>query len=307
MLPTFFCSVKIYYLIVSNQNLKIMNNYHFYKNYSDELTCVEFLFSFYKDVVKTCPKCGSEKIKWTLKNKGWRCNTCTSKISLKSVSFLRDSNKKYSEWLEIIFLLLNSKKALSISEIVRLSRQTCYNTVYHMVRKIDNELGFINQLEASEFKTIIPFDSEDNPSADFPSELTFQFSLTKSRTKDKIRLVLSQERKKKILNQKCNCLNTKKYSFPKVLSIGIDLLQCSLPLNEKNIKTKWRNTIKENILRVINGIHHEIKGFHLQAKLDEYSFKYNYRHSKKPKLLVFFQRLIQSIGKIQRTHIPRLD
>ena len=127
-----------------------MNNLTFYSTFSDEMKCVEFLKPFYQKSVETCSKCGCKKLKWYDSFIGWRCEKCSKKVSLKSISFMRDSNKSFSEWMEILHLVLDTKKACSIKEILRLSQQTRYETVFHMIRKIQQEIGEINFREVQE-------------------------------------------------------------------------------------------------------------------------------------------------------------
>lgn len=268
-----------------------MNNLTFYSTYSNEKTCVEFLKPFYQKVVNDCSKCGHDKLKWYNSFCGWRCLKCSSKVSLKSISFMRDSNKSFTEWMEILHLVLNTKKAYSIKEILRLSQQTRYETVFHMIRKIQQELATINQLEVQERHAILDVSELHENSATLPGELEVFINLSKRRTRDQLRFVLPREIETAELRKKQSLLYACNYQFPKLLAKQ----KCSFSKIETcsqiALNDKWMHKVKENLMRVLDGIHHELSLFHIQGKLDEYCFKYNHRHAQRPKLVVFFDSL----------------
>lgn len=214
---------------------------------------------------------------------------------------MRDSNKSFREWLEIIFLQLRPKKAFSIKEIMSLTGQVKYDTVYHMIRKIDNELGRINAACADKFETILSFEGFENLPPEFPKHLHMTYVTTPSRKHDKIRFVLSQEDLQRISKIKKDRLEEKYYSFPKVFRDAPDKDDVQKSRIFKNVPSRWKRILKENLIRVLDGIYHEISLAHLQATLDDFSFKYNNRRSEIPKLTLFFQDASISIGRIRGT------
>lgn len=278
-----------------------MKNSTFYARFMDESNCVDFIYSFYKNKINSCPKCKSTKLKWSGKNKSWRCNKCTRKISLKSVSFMRDSNKPFRVWMEVLFLQLNPKKALSIKEIMAVTGERKYETVYHMVRKIDNELGRINQQMAKTFETIFSFEEEKELPPNFPTHLRMSFTTSPNRRRDLIRFIVTKHELRNIEKEKKDRLDTEQYPFPKLFSQHPDLGKTEGQRKFKEISIHWKKILKENLLRIVDGIYHEISLLHLQSVLDDYCFKYNFRHSEKPKIYSFFEELTRNIGKIPDT------
>lgn len=257
-----------------------MNNYNFYSTYSIEENCVHLFKTYYSKNVNCCDKCNSNKMKWHQHFKGWRCGICSHKTSLKSISFLRDSNKSFSEWLEIIYLLLNDKKSLSINSIYRRSRQKRYETVYHMVRKIQIELGKLNKAAAHEFYVKFSISEE---------HFRMNFSTSKSRKNDKIRLTLFEQAESEILESKRIIEKTKNYPYPKLLKYSTQVTGDFMNQEIQSIGLNWRRKIKSNLFKLLNGMHHNISSFHIQACLDEYCFKYNHRKSTMDNFLIFIE------------------
>lgn len=274
-----------------------MNNLTFYSNYCSEKACVEFLKPYYQKSIESCTNCGCKNQKWYDSFFGWRCLKCSKKVSLKSISFMRDSNKSFTEWMEILHLMIDTKKACSIKEILRLSQQTRYETVFHMIRKIQQELALINRREIQECHALIDFSELQGNYPKLPAKLEVFINLSRQRTRDQIRLVLPRDIENHELQIKHKLLCDCKYQFPKLLkhqnSSFTEIGKCGhVYLNER-----WMKKVKENLTKVLGGIHHELSLFHLQGKLDEYCFKYNHRDALKSKLIVFFESLRFEIRK----------
>ncbi|WP_170853626.1 hypothetical protein [Lishizhenia tianjinensis] len=204
---------------------------------------------------------------------------------------MRDSNKSFSEWMEILHLVLDTKKACSIKEILRLSQQTRYETVFHMIRKIQQEIGEINFREVQECHAFLDAPEVFDHFPNLPDKLEVFIKLSKRRTRDKIRLVLPMDLEKIELDLRhklrCDC----SYRFPKLLKHSRSCFSQDHACRHLTLKEDWMIKIKANFLKVLDGIHHDFSRFHLQGKLDEYCFKYNHRYAEKSKLILFFERL----------------
>lgn len=282
MLPNIWLVVRML-LTCSNQPKPIiMNNYTFYSTFSIEENCINLFRSYYCKKVKSCNKCKSIRVKWVSKFKGWRCCECSHKISLKSICFLRDSNKSFCEWLEIIFLLLNDKKSLSINSIYRRSRQKRYETVYHMVRKIQIELGKLNKTEANNFYVKFLISEE---------AFRMNYSTSQGRKNDKIRLTLTKSAENQIQETKQIMDKRKTYPYPKILQKAVEIKGIFKNQKQQKIGLNWRRKIKSNLFKLLNGMHHNISSFHIQACLDEYCFKYNQRNNSEDNFLLFIKQI----------------
>ncbi|WP_090247426.1 hypothetical protein [Lishizhenia tianjinensis] len=208
---------------------------------------------------------------------------------------MKDSNKSFKDWWEIIHLICHSKKSYSINEIYRISQQTRYETVYHMVLKIRQEMGKINQIESSQYYTPIRFDkrkqSRQNYTRMTPYHLIVTYKKTKGRKQDKIRLTLSKSGRKKLILALKKCSSN--YPFPKLLHANNTLKTTELKCLEKcPILPKWENKLRNNIIKLIKGTYHQLQTLHLQGVLDEYSFKYNYRYALNTKGELFISKAL---------------
>lgn len=265
-----------------------MNNYTFYNQFSIEEKCLAYFKVYYEKKVNACPSCKSEKLKWSNKIAGWRCHFCTKKITLKSVSFMRDSNKSFAEWLEILHFVLNDKKPCSVKSILRQSKQTRYGTVRYMIRKIQLELGRVNQsLSFTKVSNLI-FDGRFIDSINFPEKLVLFISTSENKKRDKIRFVIPETLRD--LNRRLfKELELTNFIYPKLLKLFLPFsLKKTTPVK---IKHSWSIKLTENAMKLLSGIHHEVAWYNLQFILDEYSFKYNYRNSKIWKVDVFLNQI----------------
>jgi len=277
-----------------------MTNHEFYTQYSSEANCIIFFKNYLGKSLTKCKDCNSKQIQWRPKERGWRCLKCTKRYSLKSISFMRDSNKNFVSWLEILHLILHSKKSIFIKEIMRRSRQTRYETTYYMVQKIRMELGKINTQDVNEFMHHFIF---RNPKSkrfyNLPKYMNLHYAISKNRKADKINLVVPEFILNGIIAKKEEYSIQNNYSYQKLLDNCNECLLKSQSYNATLLKIdkRWQAHIRGNIIKLLKGIYNYTTGFHLQNVLNEYSFKYNYRNSGKSKLLIFLEKYIDTLGK----------
>ncbi|MDX1446951.1 hypothetical protein [Lishizhenia sp.] len=203
---------------------------------------------------------------------------------------MRDSNKSFFDWLEILHLVMNDKKPMSIKSILRQSRQKRYGTVLYMVRKIQKELGKINSKIQYTKISEITFQGDKINSINFPGKLTLCYTISEDRKRDEIRLFLSKTYRVYTRSLKKELLKSK-FLFPKLLTNNEEDELAISSCAEQGIKQDWKNKIKGNLFKLLKGIHHEVAWYNLQLILDEYSFKYNRRYSKEWKVDLFMFEL----------------
>lgn len=277
-----------------------MKNLIFYSTFAVEENCIRYFKNHFKSKLTKCTGCGSRKLRWNDIIIGWKCSCCTKKISLKSISFMRDSNKSYSDWLEILHLVLNDKKPISVKGILRVSKQKRYGTVLYMVRKIQLELGKVNAKIKYTKISDLTFQGSKVNSINFPENLVICYNISSSRNRDEIRLLPPKELRyyTKALKMK---LKSKTFLYPKLLEDStIDELEL-MNYSEQKIKKTWKKKITGNIMRLLEGIHHEVAWYNLQFILDEYTFKYNLRYCEEWKVNLFLQELDVLDGRIVYT------
>lgn len=277
-----------------------MENLQFYTAFSVEEKCIDYFKKHLSYKVQSCTNCSSDKLRWNNSFCGWKCSSCTKKISLKSICFMRDSNKSFSDWLEILHLVMNDKKPISVQGILRQSKQKRNGTVLYMIRKIQLELGKINSKTKYSKISEISFEGSRKKSINFPDRIVVCYKPSENRKRDEIRLFLNNNYRCYARNLKRNLLSTN-FSFPKLLvDEGINEVNQKYYQRQK-IKVNWRNKITGNLIRLLDGIHHEVAWYNLQLILDEYCFKYNRRYSIEWKVDLFMQEIAIRTGRIAHT------
>ena len=213
---------------------------------------------------------------------------------------MRDSNKNFVDWLEILHLILHSKKSMSIKEIMRRSRQTRYETTYYMVQKVRMELGKINAHEVNEFMHYFIF---KNPKSqrfyNLPKYMNLHYTTSINRKSDKINLVVPEFILNGVIAKKEEFLVQSNYPYIKILDNFNEYTLKSINKNITPLKIdkRWLTHIRGNVIKLLKGIYNYTTGFHLQNVLNEYSFKYNYRNSHKSKLLIFLDKYVDTLAK----------
>lgn len=261
-----------------------MNLSEFYSRYNDEQNCIQFLKKHLEKTISCCPKCTSKKICWKTNFVGWRCNRCSARISMKSISFMRDSNLTFAEWMEIIYLVLNGKKTRSISEILRLSKQTRHDTVSYAVKKIRQELSKNNIKKSSHLNDLLLFDHQSDEvgtnsldSPGIPISLVLYIQKSPNNRKDNIQVELYGKYKIEALKLKVSRFISTNYRHKKLCHIKIKTEKS--PSIPSKINRNWKRKIQENLIKNIKGLHHNVSILFIQGILNEYCFKYNHRHS----------------------------
>lgn len=287
-----------------------MNQSEFYELYNCEENATIFFRDIFKYRVNCCPKCKHNDLKFYLNLKGWRCKKCKKFITIKSISFMRDSNLPLKDWLEIIYLLTEGKKTDSTLNLLRKSRQTRYDTIAFAIKKLRLEMGKINSEIQNHPTTHIHFDNGetqsliDNPG--IPENMNIYIKKLPFKYDDKIRLTLTPKDKDamhKILEEK---LKNQQFKLKKLFENTYTKLPDGLTPNKVNSNTQisksWEEKIKANFIKEVRGIYHNVSLLYMQGVMDEYCFKYNYRYSLTPKFQVFCYQLLFYEDRIAGNH-----
>lgn len=208
---------------------------------------------------------------------------------------MRDSNKSFKDWMEILHLICHCKKSDSINKILRKSRQTRYETVYHMVQKIRMEMGRVNSWFSQPNITEFAFDEmADLAFHNLPKKIRMCYKKSISRKRDKIRLVAPQFVFDAMLVLKAEKRETD-YPYKKLLKTRSELRFRVLMKNMEyeEVNGRWSSIIRSNALKVLKGVYNYTYVKYLQGVLDEYSFKYNYRYSKRSKIRVLMNLIVR--------------
>ncbi|SFT66074.1 hypothetical protein SAMN05216474_1615 [Lishizhenia tianjinensis] len=283
-----------------------MNQSEFYGRYNREENAVLFFKEIFQYRVKCCPKCKHHSLKFYMHLKSWRCPKCKKIISIKSVSFMRDSNLQLRDWLEIIYLITQGKKTDSVLNLLRKSRQTRYDTLAYAVKKLRLEMGQINKQLLDQPKTLLHFEKRETESIidlpGIPQNIDLQILKQPFKNYDRIRLTLSSNDVKEVFKLKSHRLLNPNYRYKKLFAENVSkpttLNKEFIVLNGAKIKKTWEQKLKTNFIKELRGIYHNVSIVFMQGVMDEYCFKYNNRHSLTPKFKVFVYQLLMTKDRI---------
>ena len=88
--------------------------------FSDFDRCRDFMVSLrWPDGVVTCPRCGSDHVKWLDKARVWKCYAKHKRptFSLKTDTIFEDSPIGLDKWLAAVWLIVNCKNGISSYEL----------------------------------------------------------------------------------------------------------------------------------------------------------------------------------------------
>lgn len=269
---------------------------NFYAEFDSEEKAVKYFKSVYESVLKSCKNCRSKSLRWNNGLVGWKCSKCSKFHSLKSLTFMKDSNLKFLTWLEVVFLLTETKKTLSISEITRLISIDRYKTVFYMVQKIRKAMGEINLSGFYQKRSSIDIRYSN---LKLVPHLSLFYGKQDGEKMDFIRLEIPQIIHNKYRSQVLHLKGSISFRLKKILLERFKMYE-AYPKNlfqkieMKRVKSSWERKIRSNFLRELKGIYHHVSLLYFQNVLDEYCFKYNYRNSVKDKFKIFVEASSES-------------
>lgn len=83
----------------------------------------------------TCPRCGSDRIKFMESRTVWNCNGCRKQFTAKTGTIFEDSPIPFSKWLPAMWLIANAKNGISSYELHRDLKVT-QKTAWFMLHRI---------------------------------------------------------------------------------------------------------------------------------------------------------------------------
>jgi transposase-like protein len=91
-----------------------------FKAFSDEKRCLEYLKQLrWKDGIKTCPRCQSEKIYSFKDGKRYSCGNCLKQFTIKVGTIFEGSKLELSKWFAAIYLITSRKKGISSVQLAK--------------------------------------------------------------------------------------------------------------------------------------------------------------------------------------------
>ena len=88
-----------------------------------------------------CPHCGCKAVCEIPQRNQWDCLACRYQFSVTSRTIMHDSHLPLCKWLIAIYLMLESKKAISANQMMRTLGIGSYRTAWHLCHRIREAMG----------------------------------------------------------------------------------------------------------------------------------------------------------------------
>lgn len=105
------------------------------RHFADEQTAFEHFRDQRWPNGVSCPRCGSDKVRFMPNQTKWNCNGCRKQFSVKVGTIFEDSPIKLSVWLPAMWLIGNAKNGISSCELAR-SLGVTQKTAWFMLHRI---------------------------------------------------------------------------------------------------------------------------------------------------------------------------
>src|ERR1017187_2439029 len=106
------------------------------EQYSTDETCREALMHLRWPHGVRCPRCAHEKVMPVKGRKVFDCNSCHYQFSVTVGTIFNDSHLALTKWFLITYLMCESKKGLSASQIYRMLGKKSYKTAWYLCHRV---------------------------------------------------------------------------------------------------------------------------------------------------------------------------
>lgn len=240
-----------------------MNNKTFNELFGTEVKCVEFLFDRIKN--RKCSNCSSRNHKLILSKKSSKCLTCGTQRTLKSQTFMINSNFPFTKWFEMIYLVIEHKENYSNAKIQRIMNMPRYASIFHCLHKIRHVMRFYNSSRTFDFNRV--FDSKNNLERSNKHQSLPNKTLFKIKDSDRNFNLQIEYFRKDIVKRSSS------YRFKKITNLPSE---SNFPTHTgSNHKIPRLVNILEDIRFLLKRVHKWVSDFFIQLYLEEYCFKIN--------------------------------
>lgn len=287
-----------------------MKLFEFAENFLDEEKCKFYFRDLRIKEGVVCKKCGCKKHYWLKSKSQFQCSSCGFRTTLKSGTVMENSRLSFKKWFFIMFLMTNTKKGISASEMQRQVGHSRYKTIWaimHRLRDIMGKRDDLYQLEdmvefdEAYFRIETPKIKQENlkrgrgsqrqqnvavmaesiPIEDIETGKVsnqcryFKMKVLDSQKSESINQVVESNLEKQTI-----VFSDKSTSY---FNIGeyVEIHIAEKSSKETSIKTLgWAHIAIANAKRNFLGVYHKIKGKYLQNYLNEFVYKLNRRYLK---------------------------
>jgi len=282
------------------------------KYFADPETCIQFVASLrWADGEAVCPFCQSKENYFLKTRKIWKCKACRKQFSVKYNTIFEDSPLGLDKWLTGIWMIANCKNGISSYEIHRALGITQKSAWFMLHRiRLAMSVGSIElsgEVEADE--TFIGGDAKN-----MHHKAKKRRNVTAGRPKHKVAVMGVVERKGRVkagvmktvrINSLVSFLHDHVEKGSKVYtdearhyeniyhSYVHEVVNHSMEYVRDNVHTNSLENYWSLLKRTIKGTYVSVAPEHLQAYVEEQSFRYNER---KGTDLTRFLEMIKSIS-----------
>lgn len=275
--------------------------------FSDEQSCKDYFHQVRLREGITCKSCGGKKHYWLVNKEQFQCVKCQFRTTLKSGTVMENSRLSFQTWFLIFYLMTNTKKGISASELRKQLGHKRYATIWSIMHRIRAKMG--ERDSKYDLNGMVEFDEGHFEQA---TSKAVKNKLKRGKGSQKQKLVAVMAESFPLENKKGDqsrfCGNIKMKVIPNGKSNCIDgiiqehIAEQSIVFSDKstsyvnisnyveahiteksseettNKTLKWVHIAISNAKRTFLGIYHKISGKHLQNYLNEFTYKLNRRY-----------------------------
>jgi len=283
-----------------------MRIFEFIERFPDEHSCRMDMKVKREESGITCSCCGNTHHYWLSTRYQWKCSQCGFRTTLKSGTVMHNSKLPIRTWYLCILLMGMTKKAMSAHEMRRQLDMKRYKPVWEMMHKIrkamgqrDSRYGLSDMVEFDEgyFSQTIPKGTQLKRGKGSQRKKNVAVMAESVRLEDietgekssqcrffKMKVLEGQDSGpvedyvKQSLDDSTVVFSDKATNYVDIADHVEAHMTVISDKNSTNDTLKWVHIAISNAKRTLLGIYHQIKGFNLQAYLDEFCYKLNRRY-----------------------------
>ncbi|MCX6183017.1 MAG: IS1595 family transposase [Bacteroidetes bacterium] len=280
----------------------------FIKKFPNEKSCrLDFKMMREEEGV-ICKKCKGKHHYWLAKKWQWQCSKCEFRTTLRSGTFMENSNLSFHKWYIAMCMMSFTKKGISAVELQRQLGQKRYESTWRMMHKIREAMG--KRDERYTLKGMVEFDegyfetatpklqssplkrgrgSRKQQNVAVMAESTPLEDIDKGTVSNQCRYFKMKvlpthdaqdvnELVQENFDKQCIVFSDKSTSYVDIAKYVETHITEKSSNETTNTTLKWVHITISNAKRTLLGIYHKIQGKYLQSYLNEFCYKLNRRY-----------------------------
>lgn len=108
--------------------------------FADEENCQQTMMAIRFPGGICCPRCGDTAVTRLSRRTVWKCNGCKRQFTMKVGTIFEDSPLSFSKWLPCVWLLAGAKNGISSCEVAR-ALGVCQKTAWFMLHRVRHAMN----------------------------------------------------------------------------------------------------------------------------------------------------------------------